>query len=524
MNGESDLVVDAEPELANTKRSDGWVSVLRDPLLWVTCAVSLLVYLVHGFGGRLIRDSGVYVYGGQRFADGVLPYVGLVNRAGPLAHVIPGLAILASRPLGVDDVIGVRVLFMLISVACVGLTYVVGRALFVSRAAGVASAAALLCFEGFIYYATFGPREKTAMVCFLLVALLAVIHQRWFTCGLFIALATLVWQPVFFGAIAGAVVAVLIGVPWRRWWRALLRIALGGVVPVAITVVVYAIPGQLRILVDDFLLINARYTSQASPLDDLGWAWDRMVHGYGVTVWLLLAGMVGLVALALVRAVRREGRHEPRSAAIMAFGVCTVVSTIWTFKAFDNWPDAFVLLPMAALGVGGIVAALGALASQHKGKAVSIVAAGLVTVFALVAAFSYSIGHRENDLDAQRASVAAVLDLLPADASVLSVESPQDLVLERKVNPTRFQLYGNGMTDYIADTWPGGLAGYSRYVADQDATAIVVDGPVPPWLEPVLDGYRDVGSIDGQRWYLNRDTVSAETWREMRSARRGVER
>ena len=40
------------------------------------------------------------------------------------------------------------------------------------------------------------------MVLFLLAALLAMVHRRWFATGVFIALGTLTWQPVFFAAIA----------------------------------------------------------------------------------------------------------------------------------------------------------------------------------------------------------------------------------------------------------------------------------------------------------------------------------
>ena len=58
-----------------------------------------------------------------------------------------------------------RVFFMLIAVACIGLAYLLGRDVSRSRFAGVASAAALLSFHGVIELATYGPREKTPMVC-----------------------------------------------------------------------------------------------------------------------------------------------------------------------------------------------------------------------------------------------------------------------------------------------------------------------------------------------------------------------
>ena len=56
-------------------------------------------------------------------------------------------------------------------------TYMVGRDLFSSRWAGLASAASLLSFLGFIEYATNGPREKTPMVLFVLLAMWMLTRQ-----------------------------------------------------------------------------------------------------------------------------------------------------------------------------------------------------------------------------------------------------------------------------------------------------------------------------------------------------------
>ena len=181
-----------------------------DPLLVGCCLVALVVYLLHGFNGLLATDEGIYAYAGQQVAEGVPPYVAIANRVGPLAHLLPGGAAVVARAVGVDDLLAMRVFFMLIAVACVGLAYLLGRDVFRSRFAGVASAAALLSFHGFIELATYGPREKTPMVLFMLASLLAIAHQRWLTTGVLVSLATLTWQPSFFALIAAVLVAVLL--------------------------------------------------------------------------------------------------------------------------------------------------------------------------------------------------------------------------------------------------------------------------------------------------------------------------
>ena len=60
-------------------------------------------------------------------------------------------------------------------------------------------------------------------------------HQRWFATGFFIALATLTWQPVFLAVAAGAAVAALVGQRTGEL-KALVGIAVGGIVPTLITV------------------------------------------------------------------------------------------------------------------------------------------------------------------------------------------------------------------------------------------------------------------------------------------------
>ena len=52
------------------------------------------------------------------------------------------------------------------------------------------------------------------------------------------------------------------------------------------------------------------------------------------------------------------------------------------------------------------------------------------------------------------------MGLLPADATMVSSRRPQPLVLAHKRNLSRYQLFGNGLIDYVDDTWPGGIAGY----------------------------------------------------------------
>jgi 4-amino-4-deoxy-L-arabinose transferase-like glycosyltransferase len=500
-----------------------------DPLLAGCCVVAIVVYLVHGLEGPLLRDSGIYAYGGQRVAEGVPPYVGIANRAGPLAHLLPGGAVWVARIVGVDDLLAIRVFFMLISVACVGLAYLLGRDLFRSRLAGVAAAATLLSFHGFIAMATYGPREKTPLVLFILATLLAIAHQRWLTAGFLVAMATLTWQPVFLALFAGAVAAVLLGLPRGAWWRATVRVAIGGLAPAVVTVAGYAAIGQLRVFLDGFVLINATYTTQVATtlLGSPEQSWHSLVSGFGASLTLVIFGAVAIV-VAGVLALRGRPR-EPSAAAVIACGVGCLIALAFTFRAFDSWPDAFLILPFATLGVG---AAMGTLARRVSPR-VGVAAVAALSVACTATAAGYAASSRTHWLDRQRLSTAKVLRVMP-EATILSVNAPQPLVLSGRRQATRYHAFGNGMGAYLADTFPGGLRGYAQWIEQNQPTLIALGrkrwglgspsavSDVPSWLAPGLRrSYQEVGDAIGWTWYARRD-LGADKLRELGQAIEGA--
>jgi hypothetical protein len=485
-----------------------------DPLLIACCLVALVVYLLHGFNGLLTTDQGIYAYSGQQVAEGVPPYVAIANRVGPLAHVLPGGAAAVAHVVGVDDLLAMRVFFMLMGVACVGLAYLVGRDVFRSRFAGVASAAALLSFHGFIQLATYGPREKTPMVLFMLAALLAIAHQRWLTTGVLVSLATLTWQPSFFPLFAAALVAVLLGVPRRDWWRALARVTVGGLVPLAVTIGGYAAIGRLQMFLDCYVIINVKYTSQLrrSVLDDAGYSWRLLERNYNESVWVIFAGLAALLVAAAVAALRRRDR-EPPAAALVGYGLGALIGIGWTFQAFDGWPDAFLVLPFAAVGVGSLVQFVVDRAPGRVTLAATLAVAAACTATAL----GFSVGKHDDRLVEQRRSTETVMQVLP-DAQILSVRAPQSLVLTHQRQGSRFQLFSHGMYQYLNDSFPGGIRGYRGWVAQEEPTVIALFGEMPWWLGPEIQrNYKRVGAAPGWIWFARRD-VGAEALRDLDAA------
>ena len=488
---------------------------VRDPLVPVVAVVAFVVYLLHGLEGYLTRDLGLYTYAGQQVADGVAPYLGVLNRAGPFAHVFPGVGVWVARLGGLDEITTIRALFLLLATACTTAVYVLGRDLFVRdlvtrRLTGAVGAAVFLGLHGFIEYASNGPREKTPMTLFVTLALWAVVRRRWTTAGIFVSLATLCLQIAFFPAIAATVTgALLLAVPGRL--RALLRIALGGAVPVTVLAVWFALAGSLRESVDAFFLINLRYTTPDPPLEDLDRVREDALIAYGdVWVWLLLGGATLLTVAALLCAVPAVRRREPGIVVMPALAAGLALGLWWSSRDYDSWADLFPLLPFAVVGIASMVPLLAEALPPRALRVLALVA----TVASVVSSAYWSVTTRDPSLEVQRRAVDAIFDELPGDATVTSVEAPQPLVLIGGTNPTRHQMFRSGLQDYVDDTWPGGLDGFARDLVDQRPTLVSVgDRTFDYWRDAISPAYVCVGTGPGWSWWadgsLDETTITA---------------
>jgi hypothetical protein len=480
-----------------------------DPWGPLLALAALVVFLLHGFGGLLTRDLALYAYGGQQFAEGVPPYVSVLNRAGPLAHMVPGFAAMLARGIGTDDLLTMRLVMMLLSVAAVWLTYLLGRDAFASRLAGVAAAAGLLTFQGFVTYATGGPREKTTMLLLVVCALLAVVHRRWLWAGVAVALATLTWQPAFFVGTAAAVVTVL-ALPWRRVPGALARFVLGGALATAVVTGYFVAVGALQEFLDGFLVINADWTDQTGLREYLDMAPEAMADGFGWSLWLILVGLAATVLLALVE-LRGLDRHDGRRMAVIGLGAATVASGLWSLRAFNGWADAVFVLPLAAVGLGGLVHALVRPLPVR-------VATGLVAAYtgvALVAAGIEAHADRHDYLTPMRTEVDAVLAAAGPDVSVASVGAPQPLVFGQLTNPVRHQMFIAGLNDYIDAELPGGLDLVADEIEAARPTFITMDHPTwYSFMRPVIrDHYVFIGSTYDITWYVERSVGEEQVHR-----------
>jgi hypothetical protein len=472
-----------------------------DPLGPLLAVVAIAVFVVQGFDSILTRDLALYSYGAQQTIEGVPPYVSVLNRAGPLAHLVPAIGVAAARLIGMDEILGMRLLMLLLSVACVWVLYVLVRDLFHSRLAGVASATALLTFAGFVTYAVGGPREKTTLTLFVLLAFWAVLKQRWLVAGICVALATLTWQPSFITGLFAAVAAIA-GLGRTAMLSAALRFAIGGLIPTAVITAGFALAGATTEFLDGFVLINWRYTTPGrfyGPHDRV----DLLLDAFGVSLVVILAGLVAIMVFAALRARDAFRSREAPDLAVVGIGVATVGGLVWSLFVFNGWADLMVLVPSAAVGVGAVAAEVQARVPERVGAPI------LVTwsVACLVAGVLSSLENREHVLDQQRTEVDGMFAAVPPDATLMSIGGPQPLVLTNRTNPIRHQMFLAGLDDYVEDTYPGGLQGVADLIAEDEPTFVTVDHPDwYEWLAPTLEKeYVEVGTTPGDfTWYVHR--------------------
>src|SRR3712207_6056817 len=114
----------------------GGMYSLRAPVvvtLLLIFALAAAVSSLYGLGGGLSRDGAIYLYSGQRMADGVPPYVSVFDHKGPLAPMLAGAGVMLSKLLNSNDIMTVRVVFFLMGCLAVVSTYLLGSTLFRSE-------------------------------------------------------------------------------------------------------------------------------------------------------------------------------------------------------------------------------------------------------------------------------------------------------------------------------------------------------------------------------------------------------
>jgi hypothetical protein len=486
--------------VVNTQRSEA--AVIAALLL----GASVFAFSQNGFEGRLSRDQGNLLYSGQQMAKGVPPYVSLFNHTGPLSPLIAGVAIIVGKTLSVDDVFAVRFGFLVLSSLAVVALFWLATTLFGSLSVGLLSAIVLIGLEGFARDAGSGPRAKTPMVLFEILCLLFAARKNWFTAGLFGSLAFLVWQPA--GAFSVTVVgaAALQTARGRERSSSLARAIAGTLLPIIIVAGYFVYKSAFGELVNSAVLFNLYYVERvpttliqhfANPI-------AAVYRSYPLGVLPIVLGFLAAAAVYVWRLKENDGSISKLLTVdrFSTFLVSFAAMVIWSLVDFQSGPDLFVLLPYVAIGFGWLLhlSLCQLMDLLQVGQAARRAVLAALCCILVMAEAGYYRKTRESGLREQRGIARQIESEFGRDCRVISISSPEILVLLDKTNPNRYLFIASGIDNLIDATEPGGFESWLRQLEAYEASVIAVGAitgrraqMVTDWLNAHYDE-RKVGS------------------------------
>jgi hypothetical protein len=452
--------------------------------LWAPLLVAALaagIFGLYGFEGELVRDDAVYLYSGQQMAEGTPPYRSIFDQKTPLAAMAAGAGVLLARLLGADDVLTVRVLFLVIGALAAAGVYLLADELLRSRRAAFLAACSFINFWGFGHQSASGPRAKTPMLLFHVLALWLATRRQWFLAGISGSLAALAWQPAAITLVVTALLAWVQSESGVNRRRSLLKVCAGGAVPFVAVSAYFLAKGAFFSFMDGAVLFVFTYFERV-PDTFTGNMADmaRALHeGYGT---MFVPALLGFSALALIfvqRLALHGGRfgswisRDSHAALLLTFPLFVLYS-LFDFQAYA---DFYVLLPYAAVGFAWLLhMALGGMESAGEASPFPARLAAIVVCIALLTAAAWMYGYTgkmDHKLMEQRQWAAMIASSFPGDEVIVSVGLPQALVLLHRTNPNPYVYVLNGMDEKIDAETPGGFAGWLDGIGAQDPAAIL---------------------------------------------------
>ncbi len=466
-----------------------WVPV--DRAQWPTLAgglasvvIAAVVYGQFSVDSWLKRDSAIYMYGGQQLLHDRPPYVSIMDPKGPLAGFICGLGSAVARMVGGSDVTVDRLEFFVIALLTVVAVYAFARAMTGSVIAALVGATIFVSFEGLARDALAGPNGHTPGILFSVVTLWLVARKHWFWAGIAASLAFLDWQPLF----PYALVAVLCAAVWTSEGRrsAVIRVVVGGVAPLAVVTLYYAVLGDLHALIDGLFVfpLTGVVRDPTTLGDRIHLIFSDIHNSYGASSYLLWIGIVLLLAVTALSIATAERRRDALTGPLVLLVLVSFVSQVlYAVYDYQGYSHAFPLLVYGALGFAVALARLLDITAGQVRRATTVVV--LVAVAVVTVAFTASY-HRPKSpgitaLGSEKASACAIAQSLAPGTPLWVMGNPLPLVLLHRRNPDNYPYLGSGLDIWRIDHTHGGFDGWGRQVLRSRASVIVVD----VWQSPV---------------------------------------
>lgn len=504
----SDVAVTPRVEAGRQTIRDRLAWFDRRRLFWIVLVAGGLVYSQTRFWNQPSGgDRANWDYFAQVIARGGVPYRDVVNIKSPLSAYIGAAAILVSKPLGLGDVLAIRITFFALAVLTLGFTFLVALDYFKSIRIAFFAATVMLTFDAFARFNAGGIQPKTPMVLFGLVTLWAIDKDRPLTAGVFGMLSALTWQPglLFVGAAGLAFSRYLTS--WR--YRKAARMLAGAAIPLVILLAYFWASGAL----ESFYLWNIHFNAtvyaphEARSLENFFKHLSKLLNGFYHNsrdyFYLALAGLCIAIWQESRRGIKHGGRRLLERASTHAVIVAPLVYFGFCMIDIQSGPDLIPLVPFvavfAAVALEFVVEQTANLFSRVRKNHAAIES------WATVAIIGFILYRNVSGASFFERAFPTLKDQGPAVEEITSHLEPGDkifvhgrteiLVLSGLTSASKYFLLDRGKARYLDQVEPGGFDGWLERLKSEPPKIVVLDrlgtdGALKPLEDWVAAEYR----------------------------------
>ena len=418
-----------------------------------------------------VADSAVYDYMSQCIVRGQVPYRDVIDSKGPGSLYLSALVMIVGKAIGFQDIIAVRLFYVLLAGALCASTYLVAEIYLRCRIAAIIASLLPLVSGQFAEMMVEGTRPKVPMILFGMLTLLFVAKEKPFLAGFCSMLSCLCWQPGL--AFTGA--AVLIFSRYLTSWRDLraLRVLAGAAVPLAMVIGYFYLAGALSDLW--MWTVHYNYTvylpeANVPPKVALTQVWRLAKLAMGTNIIWVKLSLAGLTIYAIERLWTRFKERKIVGVSHLFRDAILIPPLVHFAFCIVNWQGEEALIPFfpfIGIFAGYFVVAIARTIVKIpliKRNAIVVRATGLAlavpVVLILVSIVHHARAYRiepGRTLQDEQASFKRLSDILGPNDKVYVHGTVELLVLLNipNLNPYIFLPYGKD--EYIGSKRPGGF-------------------------------------------------------------------
>src|SRR5215470_3656954 len=230
------------PEAVGAPRRPRSLIAFAIPVFAFAFTVAVM-FLYRPASQPLRGDPALYEYIAQSILRGQMPYRDVIDPKGPGAMYASALAMVIGRALGLNDILAVRLFYILMAGLLSTAGYLVAETYLESKWAAVLAFLVPMIPSHYALMMVSGTQPKLLMMLFGMLSLLMVARDRPLFAGFLSMLSCICWQP----GLMFAGIALLMFSRYLTVWRdkKAIKVVVGAVVPLAFVFLYFVLKGAL---------------------------------------------------------------------------------------------------------------------------------------------------------------------------------------------------------------------------------------------------------------------------------------